>query len=50
MSDHPNKTNNPGGDNAIAKGCTCAVIDNAHGNGYRGDPERFAITICCPST
>jgi len=27
MSDTPN----PGSDKALARGCTCAVLDNAHG-------------------
>ena len=30
MTDQPN----PGSDEAIAKGCTCPVLDNGHGKGY----------------
>lgn len=26
----------PGSDEAIAAGCTCPVLDNAHGKGYMG--------------
>ena len=38
---------NPGSDEAIEKGCTCPVLDNAHGNGARGDPN-FWISEDCP--
>ena len=27
----------PGSDEAIEAGCTCPVIDNAHGKGYMGE-------------
>lgn len=29
----------PGSDEAIEKGCTCPVLDNAHGEGAYIDPE-----------
>jgi len=31
-----NAVPNPGSDEAIMRGCTCPVIDNAHGRGYMG--------------
>lgn len=39
---------NPGSDEAIARGCKCAVLDNAHGKGLRGDPRYFSIMEDCP--
>lgn len=47
---------NPGSDDAIAQGCRCAVLDNAHGKGYLGDDTpnprtgkvNFVITHGCP--
>ena len=36
---------NPGSDAAIALGCTCPVLDNAHG---RHDDGLFWITSDCP--
>lgn len=39
---------NPGSDAAIALGCTCAVLDNAHGRGYMGRPGVFVFTCGCP--
>ena len=27
---------NPGSDEAVAKGCKCPVLDNAHGDGWLG--------------
>ena len=36
MSDTPN----PGSDEALARGCTCAVLDNAHGRGVMRDGRR----------
>lgn len=44
----PDATDNPGGDRAISHGCTCAVLDNEHGKGYRGNPAQFSITVGCP--
>lgn len=37
---------NPGSDEAIEAGCTCPVLDNAHGEG-RGDGT-FWISGDCP--
>lgn len=39
--------NNPGGYLAKQKGCTCPVLDNAHGQGYYGNPDRFVINELC---
>jgi hypothetical protein len=48
------KNPNPGSDEAIKKGCTCAVLDNGHGNGCgRKDKDGtplFWITETCPFT
>lgn len=48
----------PGSDEAIALGCTCPVLDNGHGKGYRtttlhvdGTITRYAIytiNLDCP--
>lgn len=40
----------PGSDAAVALGCTCPVIDNAHGAGRGGDGPRFGwvISLDCP--
>lgn len=39
---------NPGSDEAIAKGCTCPVLDNAHGRGYGGRKGVYVYTVGCP--
>jgi hypothetical protein len=40
---------NPGSDEAIDKGCTCPVLDNAHGRGWKAGGEQcFWITQGCP--
>lgn len=39
---------NHGSDEAIAKGCICAVLDNGHGNGAYGIPGKFWVTEGCP--
>jgi hypothetical protein len=39
---------NPGSPNAVAAGCTCAVLDNGHGKGYMGREGVFCITASCP--
>ena len=42
-------TPNPGNDEAIEQGCTCPVLDNAHGRGIMGGEELgFWITAGCP--
>ena len=43
-------TPNPGSDAAIKMGCTCPVLDNAHGRGVMGDGEKhgYWITRSCP--
>lgn len=44
MSEEPN----PGTDAALALGCTCPVIDNGYGRGYRGQPGVFVFNGNCP--
>lgn len=41
-------TPNPGSNEAIKAGCTCAVLDNAHGTGYMGQAGVFVYTSGCP--
>lgn len=43
-----NAVPNPGTMEAASKGCTCPVIDNGYGRGYRGDPNTFVYTVGCP--
>jgi hypothetical protein len=38
---------NPGSDEAIAAGCTCPILDNAHGAGYLGQAGVFVFTQGC---
>lgn len=39
---------NPGSDEAIKAGCTCPVLDNAHGRGYMGVAGIFVYRDGCP--
>lgn len=39
---------NPGTREAFYAGCTCAVMDNHHGQGYRGRTGVFVYTVGCP--
>jgi hypothetical protein len=38
----------PGSDEAIQIGCTCPVMDNAHGQGAYGQPDTFWVSVDCP--
>lgn len=38
----------PGSPEAIKQGCTCPVLDNAHGCGYMGRAGMFVVTDGCP--
>lgn len=38
----------PGSDAAIAKGCACPVLDNAHGRGYMGTAGIYVYNTGCP--
>lgn len=38
----------PGSDEALAKGCRCPVLDNAHGLGYMGVAGSWVISSLCP--
>lgn len=41
-----NDVPNPGHPDAVKQGCTCPVVDNAHGRGsYKGD---WIIAFDCP--
>jgi hypothetical protein len=42
------KLPNPGSAEAGRLGCTCPVIDNGRGRGFRGNPEEFVIVQGCP--
>ena len=35
----------PGSPEAVAKGCTCPVMDNGRGKGWLGDGERFGWVV-----
>lgn len=35
----------PGSDEAREMGCTCPVLDNAHGRGRGGDGEKFGWVV-----
>lgn len=41
---------NPGSKEAVKNGCTCPVLDNAHGKGHLGDGEKYGwwINADCP--
>ena len=39
---------NPGSSEAIAQGCRCPVLDNAHGKGYMGQLGIFVYVEGCP--
>lgn len=38
----------PGSPAAVAHGCTCPVIDNAHGAGHLGLGREWWIALDCP--
>jgi hypothetical protein len=40
---------NPGSEEAVKRGCTCAVWDNCRGKGIGGDGKQFGwwITVDC---
>lgn len=38
----------PGSAAAIQQGCTCPILDNAHGQGYMGKPGVFVMNAGCP--
>ena len=39
---------NPGTPEALALGCTCPVVDNGYGTGYRGRPGEYIYSVNCP--
>ena len=48
MTINTNAVPHPGSPEAVAKGCTCPILDNAHGGGYLGIPGMFVMTAGCP--
>ncbi len=51
MTDTTNAVPNPGSQAAINRGCTCAVLDNHHGEGVPlggGRGVSFWMTAGCP--
>lgn len=48
MPDTTSAVPRPGSMDAQMRGCTCPIIDNGHGRGYRGQPDIFVITADCP--
>lgn len=38
----------PGSDEALELGCTCPVLDNAHGRGYMGVSGTYVYSADCP--
>ena len=48
MSEPTDAVPTPGSPEAIARGCTCPVLDNGHGRGYMGQPGIFVCTDGCP--
>jgi len=43
-----NNKPNPGTKEAREQGCVCPVIDNHHGQGYRGVKGIFVFRVDCP--
>ncbi len=41
-----NRIPNPGSAEALRQHCTCPVIDNCHGRGYRGGPAFVTDEWC----
>lgn len=48
MTDTTNAVPPPGSIEAINKGCTCPIMDNAKGAGYMGIPGMYIYTCGCP--
>lgn len=42
------ETPNPGSDEALARGCLCAVLDNNHGKYPPWKPSGWWVTEGCP--
>lgn len=47
MSIPENVSPAPGSPAAVRLGCSCPVIDNAHGEGYRGVPGSYVYVLDC---
>lgn len=48
MEKHGEIIPNPGSDAALARGCTCPVLDNGHGNPELGRLRGFVMRADCP--
>jgi hypothetical protein len=48
MSEPEQKQPSPGSDEAVAKGCKCPILDNAHGTGYMQMANIYIINEECP--
>ena len=46
MSEKPTGVPDPGSDEAVRLGCTCPVVDNAHGWGYVINGMRWIAGDC----
>mgnify|MGYP001581090404 CR=1 FL=1 len=49
MTEPAEKVPNPGSDEALRLGCTCAVLDNNYGRGFPwGGGPSFLVNTECP--
>jgi hypothetical protein len=48
MCDHPLIPPNPGSEEAIRRGCKCAIMDNNHGKWAPYPPFGWWVTEGCP--
>jgi hypothetical protein len=48
MVNETNAVPNPGTQEALSQGCTCPVVDNHHGKGFRGHKGVFIYFANCP--
>jgi len=44
----PDPSAPPGSDEAIAAGCICPILDNAHGKGFMGIEGLYCYNGLCP--
>lgn len=48
MTEATGQAPNPGSDDALNRGCVCAVLDNCHGRFAPHPPDGWWITAGCP--
>jgi len=50
MTETTNAVPNPGSNEAVSRGCTCPILDNAHGEGWpiRSGETVYFISQGCP--